>query len=240
MAKIGAGAGGDAAATGLAKTGDAMKAVSEQADAMAGSVAKADDALKGAGGTADAAAASVGRYADAAKAATETSAGLGDASAAGAAGLDAQAASAAASRDVLAETAIASDKAAVSAERAGKTSKASAEGGGWGVLKTTLLGVGVAAAYGIDKAMKFQSPDAAAAHPGRGVREGHRDDEPGRPQDLHRDGPVAERRRGVGLSRRVEHGVAGRQARRRCSTRSRSPPRAPRSATRTWWTPPTR
>ena len=157
MAKIGAGAGGDAAATGLAKTGDAMKAVSEQADAMAGSVAKADDALKGAGGTADAAAASVGRYADVTKAAAETSAGLGDGAAAGAAGLDAQAASAAASRDVLAETAIASDKAAVSAERAGKSSKASAEGGGWGVLKTTLLGVGVAAAYGIDKAMKFQS-----------------------------------------------------------------------------------
>ena len=157
MAKIGAGAGGDAAATGLGKLEDGMKAVSEQADAMAGSVAKADDALKGAGGTADAAAAATARYADAAKAATDTSAGLGDGAAAGAAGLDAQAASAAASRDVLAETAIASDKAAVSAERAGKSSKASAEGGGWGVLKTTLLGVGVAAAYGIDKAMKFQS-----------------------------------------------------------------------------------
>ena len=158
MAGLGkAGGGADAGAASLGKIADASKVAAEQADAMAASVARADDALKGAGGTAAKAATATARYADASKAAAETSAGLGDASAGTAAGLDAQAAAAARSRDVLAETAVASDKAAVSASRAGKASAASAESGGWGTLKTALLGVGVAGAYGIDKAMKFQS-----------------------------------------------------------------------------------
>jgi len=67
---------------------------------------------------------------------------------------------AAAASDRLAESADAAgaalDRQAASGEAAGATA-AEAGAGGWKAAKVALLGLGVAAAYGIDKAMKFQS-----------------------------------------------------------------------------------
>jgi TP901 family phage tail tape measure protein len=126
------------------------------ADKLAASMDKAAASMSAAADRIEAAstraAASMGRLSTSAREATgglDTIAGSAD--------------KAAAAEDKVAGSADAAaaalDKQAVAGERAGGSSEAAAAGATkfWDGLKTVLLGVGVAAGYGIDRAMKFQS-----------------------------------------------------------------------------------
>ena len=140
---------GGSAAAGADKLAASMDAAAAK---IAEAASKAEASLGKIGGAADAAAGGVDRMGAAADAAAG---GLKDAS------LSADEAASASDRLAGAADAAggALDKQAVAGDRAAVSSKEGAAGAGsfWGGLKTVLLGAGVAAAYGIDKAMKFQS-----------------------------------------------------------------------------------
>ena len=163
-----------------------LKEFTDALDQASAKWAAFEDKLNGGGGGAgpaklaasmDAAAASISEAAakinaavDKVGASADTAAGgierLGSAAGTAGGGLDEAAAgadAAAAASDRLAEAADAAgaslDVQAASAARAGKSgAEAAASSEGFGkVAKVALLGLGVAAAYGLDKAMKFQS-----------------------------------------------------------------------------------
>jgi TP901 family phage tail tape measure protein len=144
-----AGAGGGAGAGGADKLAAAMDAAAGKISAAVSKIEAAMDKLAGAG---DAAAAGIERL-DEAAAAAEGS--LADA----AAGAD----MAAAASDRLAESADAAgaalDRQALAGGRAGKASAEGAAAGEkfWKGVKVLAIGGAVAAAYGIDKAMKLQT-----------------------------------------------------------------------------------
>jgi TP901 family phage tail tape measure protein len=119
------------------------------ADKLAASMSAAADAIERAG---QRAAAAMGRMSTAARSATGGIDSLGASADTAAAGEDRLAASADAAAAAL-------DKQAVAGGRAGKAGAEAAASGGkfWKGLGTVMLGTGVAAAFGIDKAMKFQS-----------------------------------------------------------------------------------
>ena len=129
------------------------------ADKLAASMDKAAASIQAAVDKINASLAKVSASADAAGAGLDRIGVVADEAGAGldraATGADA----AAAANARLAATADAAgaslDKQAVAGERAGAAGAAS--GAGWKTLGTVMLGAGVAAAYGIDKAMKFQS-----------------------------------------------------------------------------------
>lgn len=113
------------------KAASSLERIGEASDSAAGGVERLDEAAATAGGSLDEAAAG----ADAAAAASDRLAESADAASAS---LDRQAVSGKAASDSAGESAAASE--------------------GFGsTAKLALLGIGVAAAYGIDKAMKFQS-----------------------------------------------------------------------------------
>ena len=157
LAKLGES--GGAAGAGLGEAADAANTAAAANEKLAGSAGGAADAEKAVGDSAAAAGAALDESAAGADAAATATARVGAAGDEGAAGLDATAASADRARDSLGRFAASGDEAAVSSARVGESSAASAEAaGGFGkTAKTALLGVGIAAAYGIDKAMKFQS-----------------------------------------------------------------------------------
>lgn len=137
---------GGSGAANMARSMDAA------ATKMAGAVDKMDASfakLKASGAEAGAAMGDIG------KAGAESAAGLGDA----AKGANEAAASYARLGKASRDSAAMMDEQAVAGRRASKSSAEAAAGGTkfWGGLKTVMLGAGVAAAYGIDKAMKFQS-----------------------------------------------------------------------------------
>ena len=141
------------------KAASSLERIGEASDSAAGGVERLDEAAATAGGSLDEAAAG----ADAAAAASDRLAESADDASAS---LDVMAVSAGRARDT-------GDEAAASSEGFGKTAK------------LALLGVGVAAAYGIDKAMKFQS-QMLLLNTQAGVSHAERqEDEPGRPGDLH-------------------------------------------------------
>lgn len=139
---------------GGSKSGAASMARSMDAAAtkMAGAVDKMDASfakLKASGAEASAAMGDIG------KAGAGSAAGLGDA----AKGANDAAASYARLGKASRDSAAMMGEQAAAGSRAAKSSAAAASGGTkfWSGLKTVMIGTGIAAAYGIDKAMKFQS-----------------------------------------------------------------------------------
>src|SRR5450755_48422 len=154
------GAAGEAAAAGLGPAAGAADTAAAANDRLAGSAGGAADAEKAIGESAAAAGAGLDEAAAGADAAATATARVGKAGAEGAAGLDATAAAAGKARDSLGRFTAAGDEAAASSARVGKASAASAETGAAGFMKfakVVAISGGIAAAYGIDKAMKLNA-----------------------------------------------------------------------------------
>ena len=145
MEKASRGFTGGAGAASADKMAGSMDKAAAAADKMAASFGKIAGAADSAAGGVD----RIGKAADAA------AGGLGDVSATAdeaAAASDRLAASSDAAGAALDRQAVAGGRAATSGKAAGESG-----GSGWKTLGTVMLGAGVAAAYGIDRAMKFQS-----------------------------------------------------------------------------------